>query len=228
MVSAAKLRRAQERIVSGAAVRAQDAAGPQQPGRRASNPRRTRCSRERADAGGRTLLDRRSPPTGLCGGFNTNIIKARRPRSSSEQRRRRAGRAGPGRPQGPRLLPPPRLRRALRAGRPLQALQVVARAGDRRARSSRSSPRGRGRSGLSRLQRVQERDRRSASSSSGCCRSRGSTAAGAANPAAGPGVDYLYEPSPRGDPRAAPAEARRDPGLPRAARIGGGGARARA
>ena len=50
--------------------------------------------------------------------------------------------------------------------------------------------------GLSRLQRVQERDDPAASWSSGCCRSRGSTPRPAAPIARRARLDYLYEPSP--------------------------------
>jgi F-type H+-transporting ATPase subunit gamma len=62
---------------------------------------------------------------GLCGSFNSNVIKVR----GAVHHHRRAGARGgarPGRAQGARLLPPPRLRRALRGRWRLPAAVVRA------------------------------------------------------------------------------------------------------
>ena len=110
MVAASKLRRAQERIER-APVRHADAARAAERGARASIRRCIRCStiaRAACRTAGRSSSS--SPrDKGLCGSFNTNIIKAARHVHHRECGTARGAR--PGRPQGPRLLRPPRLRR---------------------------------------------------------------------------------------------------------------------
>ena len=108
-----------------------------------------------------------------------------------QRRARPRDRARADRPQGTRLLPPPRVRRALRGGRHLPEADVRRRGrhrgcGDRGVHLRRRVER------LSRLQRVQvgddAADRRRAAAADSAARSgrRG----------AGPTVDYLYEPAP--------------------------------
>ena len=77
MISASKLRRAQERVVGAQAICAADAAGAEQPGQ----PGRSldcilywQSARTSPDA--KVLLIVVTADKGLCGGFNTNIVKA--------------------------------------------------------------------------------------------------------------------------------------------------------
>ena len=78
MVAASKLRRAQERIQHARPFAHADAAGAEQPGGRGSIRRRIRCSTSAREprAGGKALLFVITADRGLCGSFNTNVIKA--------------------------------------------------------------------------------------------------------------------------------------------------------
>ena len=87
----------------------------------------------------------------------------------AEGRRARSG-AGAGRPQGPRLLHAPRLRRALRGSRPLPEPEVGARAGDRE-HGDQGIPRGRMSARSTSSTTSSSRSSSQRSSSSGCCRS---------------------------------------------------------
>ena len=154
MVAASKLRRAQERIMNARpyAVQMQRVLG---------------SVAARVDPSIHPLLQTRElrpePKTlvivvtgdkGLCGSFNTNVIKAG---AAFVVETPGTVRARAGRPQGARLLRPPRLRRAVRAGRHLPEAAVRGRPGDRadggrRVPERRSRPRG------ADLQRVQVGD----------------------------------------------------------------------
>ena len=195
MVAASKLRRAQERVIAARPFAQRMLRVLNEPRGARRSRRRTRCCASASGAGRPAAADRRSPADrGLCGSFNTNIIKARR----AVHRRRDAGprrRARPGRPQGPRLLRPPRLRRALRGGRHLPEADV------RRRRRRSPTPAieefivGRGRQRVSRLQRVQVGDaqRIVVERLLPIPRARSATRP---QPAAAQ-VDYLYEPAPQ-------------------------------
>ena len=75
MVSSSKLRRAQERIVSSRPYAHGDAAGVQQPGDARRSVHASAAER-RSDAGPRRCLIVITADRGLCGSFNTNVIKA--------------------------------------------------------------------------------------------------------------------------------------------------------
>ena len=120
MVAASKLRRAQERI--------QQARPFAQQMLRVLNSLASRVDpsahplldeRAAPKAGGRALLFVITADRGLCGSFNTNVIKAR-----GHVHRREPGARGGARPGRPRaaatIFAPPRLRRALRAGQPVR------------------------------------------------------------------------------------------------------------
>ena len=135
MVAASKLRRAQERIMSARPYRRADAARAGERGGARRSVDRIRCSRSASGApDSRTLVIVVTGDKGLCGSFNTNVIKgagafvAESPQPLL---------ARPRRPQGPRLLRPPRLRRAVRADRHLpEAARSRTRRRSRRLRSS--------------------------------------------------------------------------------------------
>ena len=74
MVSSSKLRRAQERIVKQPALREGDAAGVQQPGDADRDATHPLLNDDPLAA--RTLLIVITADRGLCGSFNTNVIKA--------------------------------------------------------------------------------------------------------------------------------------------------------
>ena len=210
MVSAAKLRRAQEamfaarpyarkmmEVLNSLATRANPDAHPLLAG--AGRPR--------------VLLVVVTADKGLCGGFNANIIRAAA-RFLETKRERARPAAGAGGPQGPRLLPAAPVRRSApstwASSRPcaIATAQEIAQDADpglRRARGGR---------GLPRLQRVQERRSSSGSWSSGCCPSRSCSSSRSE-----PALDYLYEPGPAQHLRGDPAPARRDAGLAGAARV---------
>ena len=106
MIAASRLRKSQERIVNARPFANQalrvlrdlaartDAVGA---------PAAGACARRRRSSSFVLTADK-----GLCGSFNTNIIKAAAQVDRSA-RQRADDRPGPHRPQGPRLLPPPRL-----------------------------------------------------------------------------------------------------------------------
>ena len=76
MVAASKLRRAQERIMGARPYAVQMQRVLAQPGRRASIRRSTRCStRASRRPDSRTLVIVVTGDKGLCGSFNTNVIK---------------------------------------------------------------------------------------------------------------------------------------------------------
>ena len=141
MVAASKLRRAQERVQHGAAVRDADAARAEQPGRRASIRRRTRCStsaRRRGPAAGRCSSS--SPPTAACAAASTPTSSRRRRRSSpstASARWRSAWSAGAAATSSRAAVRGP-----LRADQPVRGAEVRGRAGDRRRRRSRRSSTG--------------------------------------------------------------------------------------
>ena len=158
MVAASKLRRAQERDRQRAAVRAADAARARTAWPRASITIGAPAARASRDAERRPhAADRHHRRHGPVRQLQHQRHQGRQ-RCSLSETPAAAGRARPGRPQGPRLLPPPRLRRPLRGRRASSsALTLDARAGDRATRRSRRSPSGRVDRGVSRLQRVQDR-----------------------------------------------------------------------
>ena len=220
MVAASKLRRAQERMIARAAVRAQ----MQRVLRSVASARRpvesTRCCIRcwrRATPTARTLVIVVTADKGLCGSFNTNVIKAAG--ALRRSRARSVVHARPRRPQGRATssaaaasrslfeqvghLPEAALRgRAARSRRPAIDAFIVGQGRPRGAASTTSS----------------SRSCRSASSSTSCCRSaRRATPSGRAG--ARRAVDYLYEPSPQEIFRPAAAALRRGAGLPRAARV---------
>ena len=153
MVAASKLRRAQERIMNARPYAQQmqrvldSVASRVDP----SIHPLLRVREPRPDS--RTLVIVVTGDKGLCGSFNTNVIKAAGAASSPSSAA--AVHARPGRPQGPRLLPPPRLRRCCssRSASSRSCAYEDARR-SRRRRSTRSST-GDGRSRDARLQRVQ-------------------------------------------------------------------------
>ena len=200
---------------------------------RADAARARRASPARVDPSVHPLLDGRasrgrtagrwsssSPATRACAAASTPTSSRAPARFIAEQPA--ALLARPGRPQGPRLLRPPRLRRccssrsASSRSCSFEDAQAIAQHGDRGVHV------GQGRSRDARLQRVQVGDvaagrRRSAAADS---RAPTSSAAAPAAPAAGESqIDYLYEPSPQADLRPAAAALRRGAGLPRAARV---------
>ncbi len=86
-------------------------------------------------ADGRTLVIVVTGDKGLCGSFNTNVIKGA---GGFVAREPAALLARPGRPQGPRLLRPARVHGAVRAGRHLsEAARSRTRRRSRRRRSRR-------------------------------------------------------------------------------------------
>ena len=196
-----------------APLRPEDDRGAEQRGRRARPDAHPLLEeREAASASSSSW----SPPTRACAAASTPTSSAPRCASSKTSGRRR--RARPRGPQGPRLLPPPPVQRALRAGRHLPGPALRRRADDR-GRAHRGLRRGRGRPGLPHLQRVQERHP---------AEDRGRAAAAHPAPAVSPkepALDYLYEPGPADDLRRAAPQARRGPGLARAARVRRGRAR---
>ena len=136
MVAASKLRRAQERVdrarpfaqqmlrvLNSIAARVDPTAHPLL-ARRPSAERRAHAAH------------RHHGRRGLCGSFNTNIDQGGE--RFLREHRRPAKSPRPGRPQGPRLLPPPRLRRAVRGRQPASARSS--------SRTRRRSPRARSRS----------------------------------------------------------------------------------
>ena len=153
MVSSSKLRRAQERIVKSRPYAKEMLRVFNNLATRTENTAHPLLNDDPLAA--RTLLIVITADRGLAGSFNTNVAKAalqftiEQPKSPRWPRRR----DGAGRPQGPRLLHAPRLRRALRRGRPVPERQVVARAGDR-ADGDQGIPRTRHQLGLPGLQRV--------------------------------------------------------------------------
>ena len=177
MVSSSKLRRAQERIVKSRPYAKEML--------RVFNNLATRT--ENADA---SAVERRS---GVGPHAADRDHRRSRPVRQLQHQRRQGGAAvharaaqgsagprrgdGAGRPQGPRLLHAPRLRRALRRGRPLPEREVGARAGDR-ADGDQGIPRPGHQLGVSRLQRVPlgdlaARGDRKAAADSAAQRSRG-------------------------------------------------------
>ena len=111
MVSASKLRRAQERILRGRPYASEML--------RLFNHLATRVDQSAHPlltddpASGRTLLVVITADRGLCGSFNTNVVKARLSHMADQPQGSGAATwPWPGRPQGPRLLHAPRLRRA--------------------------------------------------------------------------------------------------------------------
>ena len=153
---------------------------------------------------------------GLCGSFNTNVIKGAATFVTASPE---PCSLGARRPQGPRLLRPPRVRRAVRADRLFQKLSLRAREGDRPVRD-RSVHRRAVRSRDARLQRVQVGDvaagrRRSAAADSRAGRRGGRPAA--ARPAGAAGRLPLRAVA-AGDLQSAAAALRRGPGLSRAPR----------
>ena len=155
MISASKLRRAQERVVGARPFALQmqrvlnSLASRVDP---SSHP--LLAERDRSRIGHdvrRVLLIVVTADKGLCGGFNTNIIKAA---SGFINKAGGAGRAWSGRPQGARLLQAPRFRSARRRNRDFPAREVRRREAHRRDghRGIHERPRV---EGLHRLQRVQ-------------------------------------------------------------------------
>ena len=116
MVAASKLRRAQERIQHARPYAHADAAGARTASRRAWIRRRIRCSTSgrRRRPGGRALLIVITADRGLCGSFNTNVIKAAS--TFITEGNVAARRAGAGRTPGPRLFRAARLRQAATSG----------------------------------------------------------------------------------------------------------------
>ena len=121
MVAASRLRRAQERIQQARPFAIADAARAQQPGGARRSGGRIRCSTSgrRRSAGGRALLFVITADRGLCGSFNTNVIKAAGTFITEQPGARGGARAG--RPPRPRLFRAARLRGPLRAGQPVRA-----------------------------------------------------------------------------------------------------------
>ena len=170
-----------------------------------------------------TLLIVITADRGLCGSFNTNVIKAAlqfidRPAQGPQGRDVALALVGR---KGRDFFKRRGFDVRYEASRPLPAAQVVARAGDRQT-GDRGVPRAGRRRGLPRLQRVQvghlaaRRGRAAAADSAR--RARGATTA---TPAERTGaVDYLYEPdaASRSSPMLLPMHVERAD-LPRAARI---------
>ena len=152
MIAASRLRRAQERVVSarpfaqkmlkvlnGLASRVDQDAHP--------------LLRIAPPGQGRPLLIVITADRGLCGSFNSNIIKAAGQFVVKEGQGREVALGLIGR-KGPRLLPPSRVRRPLRSGWHLPETDVQRRDSGRRCRDRRVHLR-RSVERLSRLQRVQ-------------------------------------------------------------------------
>ena len=139
MVAASKLRRAQERIIERAAVRAcRCSACSRSVASRVDPSIHPLLTRARAAAGQPHAADRRHRRQGAVRQLQHQRHQGRGAASSSTSAA--AVHARPGRPQGPRLLRPPRLRRAVRAGRHLPEAALRGRAArSRRRRSTRSS-----------------------------------------------------------------------------------------
>ena len=166
-----------------AAVRAADAARARQRrgARRSVDPSAARRAASPAPTAGRCVIVV-TGDKGLCGSFNTNVIKAAG--ALRRRERRQPVRARPGRPQGPRLLRPPRLRRAVRAGRHLPEAAVTR----TRRRSRRAGDRGVHRAAqvdrvYARLQRVQVGDVAARRRRAAAADSRARTSSGAGAPA---------------------------------------------
>ena len=117
MVAASKLRRAQERIMSARPYARADAARARQRrrARRSVDSPAARPSRAARRQRRRCVIVV-TGDKGLCGSFNTNVIKAG---GAFVVEQPPAVHARAGRPQGPRFLRPPRLRGAVRADRHL-------------------------------------------------------------------------------------------------------------
>ena len=123
MVAAARLRRAQERILAARPYARDAPQGGRQPRRARRGSASTRCSRCATEK--RVLLVVVTGDKGLAGAFNTNVLRRAR---RGDRRKLAEHRAAAARPQGRRLLPPPHVQgaqglhhalqqRHLRAGR---------------------------------------------------------------------------------------------------------------
>ncbi len=172
MIAASRLKRAQERVVAARPFAQRMLAGAERAGGARRARTRIRCCACRDPATGQPLLIVITADRGLCGSFNSNIIKAAG-QFIAQRRARPRGRARPDRPQGPRLLPPPRLRRPLRGDRHLPAAVVRRRRRDRQ-RGDRGVHVGTRLERVPRLQRVQVGDdaahrRRAAAADSARC-----------------------------------------------------------
>ena len=159
MVSAAKLRRAQERAHRGASVR-EDAAADAGQRRRSRRPE-SGCRRTHpllaVRPEKRILLVVVTADGGLAGGFNSNLIKLAQ-RFVDEHRAARAE-LRTDRPQGARLFPATRTRDiAGEHTRSVPQREVRGRGEDRRTRSSTAFSNGEDRRGVPVRERVQERD----------------------------------------------------------------------
>ena len=166
MVSAAKLRRAQERIMQGPAVRRTSCSRPALAGR-ARQPGAHPLLQAHGDATVELFV--LTGDKGLCGAFNANII--RKAENFAEELQRREALAQRRGQAGPRVLQP---RRNVRHRRDwvdvFRDVAVPAGRRDRRRLIERYIDRRAGRD-LPRLQRVQVGDPVPRPSSSVCCRS---------------------------------------------------------
>jgi F-type H+-transporting ATPase subunit gamma len=131
MVSSSKLRRAQERIVKSRPYAKEMLRVFNNLATRTENATHPLLNDD--PESGRTLLIVITADRGLCGSFNTNVAKVALQftlEQPKDPRGRDVAMALVGR-KGPRLLHAPRLRRALRGGRPVPEREVGARAGHR-------------------------------------------------------------------------------------------------
>ena len=222
MVSSSKLRRAQERIVRSRPYAQADAARVQQPGdarrcRRA--PAAARTTRRPA----RTLLVVITADRGLCGSFNTNVIKAAAQYITEHP-------ADPGREVALALVGRKGRDFFMRRGFDVRYEEVGlfqnvkwAHAQAIAQHRHQGIPRARRELGVSRLQRVPVDDRRSAWSIERLLPIAKLPPSVGRRAALGRlGIDYLFEPTPAELLEHAPAVPRRGAGQSRAARIVGG------
>ena len=137
MVAASKLRRAQDRVINARPYAVEMQRVLRSVASRVDPSIHPLLTSREITAESRTLVIVVTADKGLCGSFNTNVIKAGGHFVLEQQA---AVHARPGRPQGPRLFCAPRFRRAVRAGRHFpetDATRTPARS--HRPRSTRSS-----------------------------------------------------------------------------------------
>ncbi len=110
MIAASRLRKSQERVVNARPFAIQALRVLRDLAARTDASSHPLLAVARGEDGSSSFV--LTADKGLCGSFNTNIIKAAV--QSIARQARAAGRAGAHRPQGPRLLPPPRVPGRLR------------------------------------------------------------------------------------------------------------------